>query len=322
MSYFKKLFADINPYVFFISVGVIGLFLFSGAVFTEQTGEIFDLIQNFIVVKFGWFYTLAVGVYLVFVIFLFFSPYGGFKLGPDESEPDYTYASWFAMLFSAGMGIGLVFFGVAEPMYHYLSPPTMPGETITAAKESMKLTFFHWGFHAWAIYIVVGLSLAYFSFRHNLPLSIRSAFYPLLGERINGPIGNIVDILAIFGTMFGVATSLGVGVLQINEGLNFLLGIGTSTTLQILLVVVITLIATGSVALGLDKGIRRLSNFNMTIAIFIVGFVFFTGPSIFILNSMVENTGFYLQNLVETTFWLNSYGGTDWLGDWTLFYWG
>jgi len=322
MSVIKKFFTDINPYVFFISVVVIGLFLFFGVFFTEGTGVVFAIIQNFIVVKFGWFYTLAVGVFLVFVIFLFFSPYGGFRLGPDESEPDYTYASWFAMLFSAGMGIGLVFFGVAEPMYHYLAPPTMDGETIEAAKESMKLTFFHWGFHAWAIYIIVGLSLAYFSFRHNLPLSIRSAFYPLLGERIYGPIGNIVDILAIFGTMFGVATSLGIGVLQINEGLNFLFGIGTSTTLQIILIIIISLIATGSVALGLDKGIRRLSNFNMTIAISIIGFVFLTGPTIFILNSMVENTGYYLQNLVETTFWLNSYEGTEWLGDWTLFYWG
>jgi len=322
MSIIKKFLSDLNPIVFFISVTIIGIFLFFGVFFTESTGIVFDLIQNFIVEKFGWFYTLAVGLFLVFVIFLFFSPFGSFKLGPDDSDPDYTYTSWFAMLFSAGMGIGLVFFGVAEPMYHYLAPPTMEGESVAAAKEAMKLTFFHWGFHAWAIYIVVGLSLAYFSFRHNLPLSIRSAFYPLLGERINGPIGNIVDILAIFGTMFGVATSLGIGVLQINEGLSFLFGLESSTTLQIILIIIISLIATGSVALGLDKGIRRLSNFNMSVAILIIGFVFLTGPSIFILNSMVENTGFYLQNLVETSFWLNSYGEGGWLGDWTLFYWG
>lgn len=314
--------SGLNPFVFYISIIVIGIFLFFGIFFTDATGEVFDAIQNFIVTTFGWFYILAVGFFFIFVVFLFFSPYSSFKLGPDDSEPDYSYISWFAMLFSAGMGIGLVFFGVAEPMYHYLAPPTMDGGTIAAAKESMKITFFHWGFHAWAIYIVVGLSLAYFSFRHNLPLSIRSAFYPLLGDRINGPIGNIVDILAIFGTMFGVATSLGVGVLQINAGLNFLFNIDFSTTLQIVLIVIITMIATGSVALGLDKGIRRLSNLNMIIAISIIGFVFFAGPTIFILNSMVENTGFYLQNLVGTTFWLNAYEGTEWLGAWTLFYWG
>lgn len=314
--------SGLNPFVFYISIIVIGIFLFFGIFFTDATGEVFDAIQNFIVTTFGWFYILAVAFFFVFVVFLFFSPYSSFKLGPDDSEPDYSYISWFAMLFSAGMGIGLVFFGVAEPMYHYLAPPTMDGGTIAAAKESMKITFFHWGFHAWAIYIIVGLSLAYFSFRHNLPLSIRSAFYPLLGDRINGPIGNIVDILAIFGTMFGVATSLGVGVLQINAGLKFLFNIDFSTTLQIVLIVIITMIATGSVALGLDKGIRRLSNFNMIIAISIIGFVFFAGPTIFILNSMVENTGFYLQNLVGTTFWLNAYEGTEWLGAWTLFYWG
>ena len=314
--------SGLNPFVFYISIIVIGIFLSFGIFFTDASGEVFNAIQNFIVTTFGWFYILAVAFFFIFVIFLFFSPYSSFKLGPDDSEPDYSYISWFAMLFSAGMGIGLVFFGVAEPMYHYLAPPTMDGGTIAAAKESMKITFFHWGFHAWAIYIIVGLSLAYFSFRHNLPLSIRSAFYPLLGDRINGPIGNIVDILAIFGTMFGVATSLGVGVLQINAGLNFLVGIDFSTTLQIVLIVIITMIATGSVALGLDKGIRRLSNFNMIVAISIIGFVFFAGPSIFILNSMVENTGFYLQNLVGTTFWLNAYEGTEWLGAWTLFYWG
>jgi choline/glycine/proline betaine transport protein len=317
-----KLLSGINPFVFYISIAVIGLFLFFGVFFTEITGEVFDFIQNFIVTTFGWFYILAVAFFFLFVIFLFFSPYSTFKLGPDDSEPDYSYASWFAMLFSAGMGIGLVFFGVAEPMYHYLAPPTMEGETVEAAKEAMRLTFFHWGFHAWSIYIIVGLSLAYFSFRHKLPLSIRSAFYPLLGERINGPIGNIVDILAIFGTMFGVATSLGIGVLQINAGLNFLLGVDFSTTLQIILIVIITIIATGSVALGLDKGIRRLSNFNMIIAISIIGFVFIAGPTMFIINSMVENTGYYLQNLIATTFWLNSYEGMEWLGDWTLFYWG
>ncbi len=324
MSQLNKLKLEVNPYIFFISIGAILVFLFFGVVFPDGTGEVFNNVQNFIVTKFGWFYILSVAVFLLFVVYLFFSRFKEIKLGPDHSEPDYSYTSWFTMLFSAGMGIGLVFFSVAEPMFHYLSPPTMEGESLEAAREAMRLTFFHWGFHPWAIYIIVGMSLAYFSFRKGLPMSIRSAFYPILGDRIFGWMGNTIDILAIFGTMFGVATSLGLGVMQVNAGLEYLFGVEISTGVQISLIAGITMVATISVVLGLDKGIRNLSNFNMTVAIGLIIFVFIAGPTIYLLNATVENTGYYLQNMVQSTFWLGVFeeDTSDWFGAWTLFYWG
>ena len=313
---------QVHPWVFFVSVGVIGAFLVLGAGFPEATGRVFDRIQEFIVTRFGWFYIGAVGFFLLFTIFLFFSPFSKTRLGPDDSEPEYSYGSWFAMLFSAGMGIGLVFFSVAEPVIHLTAAPQAEPGTVAAAQEAMRLTFFHWGIHAWAIYIVVGLSLAYFSFRRGLPLSIRSAFYPILGERIHGPIGNGIDILAIFGTMFGVATSLGIGVMQVNAGLNHLVDIPIETGVQIGLIAIITLVATVSVVLGLDKGIRRLSNFNMSVALVLITLVFIMGPTTFLLNAWIENSGRYIQSLVQSTFWTDAWGDGAWHGDWTLFYWG
>jgi len=313
---------QVHPWVFFVSVGVIGAFLVLGVGFPEATGQVFDRIQEFIVTRFGWFYIGAVGFFLLFTIFLLFSPFSKIRLGPDDSEPEYSYASWFAMLFSAGMGIGLVFFSVAEPVLHLSAAPQAEPGTVAAANDAMRLTFFHWGIHAWAIYIVVGLSLAYFSFRKGLPLSIRSAFYPILGERIHGPIGNGIDILAVFGTMFGVATSLGIGVMQVNAGLNYLVDVPIRTGVQIGLIAVITLVATVSVVLGLDKGIRRLSNFNMSVALVLITLVFLMGPTIFLLNAWIENSGRYLQSLVQSTFSTDAWGDGSWHGDWTLFYWG
>jgi len=315
---------ELSPGVFFPAVIVIAVFVIIGVAFTETAEALFDAVQSGIVGNFGWLYVLSVAFFLIFVVVLFFSPWGSIRLGEDDSEPEYSYLSWFAMLFSAGMGIGLVFWSVAEPMFYFMDSPTVESQTAEAASEAMRLTFFHWGVHAWAIYIVVGLSLAYFSFRKGLPLSIRSAFYPLLGDRIYGPIGHTVDVLAIFGTVFGVATSLGLGVMQVAAGLDFVLDLGLedATGLQLLLITGITLVATISVVAGLDKGIRRLSNFNMTVAVILVLFVFAVGPTVFILNNWVENTGNYLQSLVETTFWIDAWGDGEWHGTWTLFYWG
>ncbi len=323
MSWIKEI--DFSPPVVVPALLVVGVFLISGILFTDLTGEVFDAIQGGIVENFGWFYLASVAFFLGFVVFLFFSPFGKIRLGPDDSEPEYSYLSWFAMLFSAGMGIGLVFFSVAEPIFHFTDSPTTESETMFAASEAMRLTFFHWGVHAWAIYIVVGLSLAYFAFRKGLPLSIRSAFHPILGDRIHGPIGHAIDILAIFGTLFGVATSLGLGVQQVNAGLAFMeLVPSESDPVQIALIAGITLIATVSVVLGVDKGIRRLSNFNMVMAVGLVAFVFIVGPSVYLLNAWIENTGNYLASLVETTFWQDTYGdeAEGWHGAWTLFYWG
>ena len=313
---------DVNPPVFFISAAaILGIALF-GVLQAQRAGVIFAWIQNEIVDRFGWFYILVVAVFLVFMIGLAASRFGNIKLGPDDVAPDYSYTSWFAMLFSAGMGIGLVFYGVAEPILHYVNPPVGPGETLDAARQAMVITFFHWGVHAWGIYAVVGLAIAFFSFRHKLPLTIRSSLYPILGERIHGPIGHAVDIFAVLGTMFGVATSLGLGVMQVNAGVNYLFGVPVSLTIQIVLIGVITLMATASVVSGLDVGIKRLSELNLVLAFVFVGFVLVAGPTLFLLRALVQNIGQYAGEIVNMTFRLYAYKPTDWLGGWTLFYWG
>ncbi|SFK68769.1 BCCT family transporter [Methylophaga sulfidovorans] len=315
--------AEINPPVFFGSAILIIAFVIFAAFFSDTASTVFTATQTWIVETFGWFYLLAVGFFLIFSIGLAMSSYGAIKLGPDHSEPDYGYLSWFAMLFSAGMGIGLLFFGVAEPIMHFSSPPVGQGGDIEAAREAMSITFFHWGLHAWAIYAVVGLSLAYFGFRHNLPLSIRSSLYPLIGERIYGPIGHTVDIFAVLGTMFGVATSLGLGVLQVNAGLTYMFGLpAESVGLQIGLIAGITLLATISVVAGLDSGIKRLSELNLGLAILLLLFVLFAGPTLFLLQTLVQNTGNYLSEVVNKTFNLYAYDPNGWIGGWTLFYWG
>ena len=270
----------------------------------------------------GWFTILAVAGFLIFVVSLAFSRYGQLKLGPDHSQPDYSYASWFAMLFAAGMGIGLMFFGVAEPIMHYATPPVGTPESTAAARQAMRITFFHWGIHAWAIYAVVALALAYFAYRHNLPLRIRSALYPLIGNRIHGPIGHAVDTFAALGTIFGLATSLGLGVMQINAGLNYLFGLEVSTVVQMGLIVLITLLATGSVVAGLDSGVRRLSELNMVLAVMLLTFVLVFGPTAHLMQTLVQNTGMYVSQLFSMTFNLYAYEPTGWLGGWTLFYWG
>ncbi|MFP3928816.1 MAG: BCCT family transporter, partial [Desulfobacteraceae bacterium] len=253
----------VNPYVFFISAVIIICFLFLGAVLTEPVNHFFELLQDGIALNFGWFYILGVGFFLFFVVWLFVTPYGRIRLGKDHNRPEFSNLSWFAMLFSAGMGIGLLFYSVAEPVLHFAEPPVGTGGTEAAARQALVITFFHWGLHAWAVYIVVGLSLAFFAYRYDLPLSIRSTLYPILGDRIYGGAGNTVEILAVFGTLFGVATSLGLGVKQVNAGLDYLGFVSQSQTNQLLLIAVITAAATFSVVSGLDKGIRRLSTMNL-----------------------------------------------------------
>ncbi len=313
-----------NPPVFIISGIVILAFVVIGALFPEQTGEVAGAIQSFIATYLGWFYVIAVNLFLIFAIVLLFTRYGKVRLGPNDSRPEFSTWAWFAMLFTAGMGIGLVYFGVAEPVGHFTSPPVGEGGTEAAAQQAMNLTFFHWLLHPWAVYIAFALSIAYFSFRRGLPLRPASAFYPLIGDRINGPIGNTVDILAVFGTMFGLATSLGLGAQQVNSGLNTLFGIPNTTTVQIILVALITLVAAVSVVLGIDRGIRRLALINMWLAIALAVFVFAVGPTLFILNSLVGDFGYYLQNLIGTSFRMFTLNedASSWLQGWTIFYWG
>ena len=311
----------INPPVFFGSVGLIALFLLVGVLVPGQAEAIFTGLQVTILANFGWLYLLAVGIFLFSVLVLCVGRYGDLKLGPDDSEPDFRYVSWIAMLFAAGMGIGLMYFAVGEPMTHYAAPPEADPMTIAAQREAMSVTFFHWGIHAWAIYAVVGLSLGYFGYRYNLPLTIRSGLYPILKNRINGPIGHAVDIFAICGTIFGLATSLGFGVLQINAGLNYLLGWEISTTVQVTLIVVITIVATGSVISGLDKGVRILSELNLLVAIGLMLFVLVVGPTAELMRDFVQNIGLYLDDFLLRTFNIYAYEPRPWIDAWTLFYW-
>ena len=316
--------SKINPPVFFISAALIIVLVTFSSVFPELADRKFKALQQGIFTNASWFYILAVALILLSVTYLGLSRYGNIKLGPDHAQPDFSYVSWFAMLFSAGMGIGLMFFGVSEPVMHYLNPPVGTPETIEAAKQAMRLTFFHWGLHAWAIYAIVGLILAFFSYRHGLPLTLRSALFPIIGNRIYGPIGHAVDIFAVIGTVFGVATSLGYGVLQVNAGLNHLFGVPINETVQVILIVVITGLATLSVVSGLDKGIRILSELNLGLAVLLLLLVMILGPTVLILKSFVENTGGYLSEIVSKTFNLYAYEpkSTNWLGGWTLLYWG
>ena len=317
-----KLLDTICRPVFFISAGLIVLVCLYGAGFSEHAAVTFSSTQRWLVTNFGWFYMASIAFFFGFVVYLAFSRFANIKLGPDDSEPDYSYISWFAMLFSAGMGIGLLFFGVSEPLTHFAQPPSGIGGTTAAANRAMEITFFHWGLQAWSVYIVVGLSLAYFSFRHGLPLSVRSALYPLIGDRIYGPIGHAVDIFAVLGTMFGVATSLGLGVMQVNAGLNFLFGVEISTYVQILLIVFITGMATISVVAGLDAGIRRISELNLLLALVMLVFILVAGPTATLLSALMQNVGGYLSSMVDMTFNLYAYEPKEWMGDWTLFYWG
>ena len=312
----------LNPPVFFSATALIAALLLFTALFPEAGTIFFESLQDFIVVNASWFYVLTVAIIFIVVVFLSLSRYGEIKLGPDHSTPDYSYITWFAMLFSAGMGIGLMFFGVAEPVMHFMNPPLGEGQTIDAAKEALKLTFFHWGLHAWAIYAIVALILAFFSYRHGLPLTLRSALYPLIGDRIYGPIGHAVDIFAVIGTVFGVATSLGYGVEQVNSGLNYLFGLEKSTGVQMALIVGVSLLAIISVTTGLDKGIRRLSELNMGLAVLLLLTILILGPTIYLLQAFVQNTGAYMSDLVQYTFNLYAYEKTDWLGGWTILYWG
>ncbi|MCO8166060.1 choline BCCT transporter BetT [Pseudomonas sp. 21LCFQ010] len=312
----------LNPPVFWISAVLLLLLVLFTSAFQSTAQTMFSLIQNWIITNVSWFYILAVAIILCTVVFLGISRYGDIKLGPDHSTPDYSSTTWFAMLFSAGMGIGLMFFGVAEPVMHFINPPYGDGYSVAAARESMEITFFHWGLHAWAIYAIVALILAYFSYRHGLPLTLRSALYPLIGERINGPIGHAVDIFAIIGTVLGVATSLGFGVAQINTGLNAMFGLPVSTGVQIVLIIGTTALATLSVVSGLDKGIRRLSELNLGLAVLLLLMVVLLGPTVLILQTFVQNTGGYLSDIVSRTLNLYAYEPSDWIGGWTLFYWG
>lgn len=303
------------------AVGIIAVFLAIGTFLPSQSEVFFSRLQSSILDNFGWFYMLAVGAIFASVLVFGMSRFGSLKLGPDDAEPDFSYISWLAMLFAAGMGIGLMFYGVGEPMSHFANPPEAEPLTIAAQREAMVSTFFHWGLHGWAIYAVVGLALAYFGYRYNLPLTIRSGLYPLLKERINGPIGHAVDIFAIVGTLFGIATSLGLGVMQINAGLGFLLGVPLSVTVQVILIFAVMAVAAVSAVTGVDKGVRILSEINLSVAVLLMLFVLVVGSTATVLGDFAQNLGMYLDKFLLLTFNVYAYEPRQWFQDWTLFYW-
>ncbi|WP_250458703.1 BCCT family transporter [Microbulbifer litoralis] len=314
--------AKLDPPVFYTSTGLLLLLVAYAVFFPEDATQRFQSLQNAIVDYMGWYYVLIVAVLLVTVVVISLSRFGDIKLGPEHEKPEYSYGSWIAMLFSAGIGIGLLFFGVAEPVMHYLNPPDAQAGSVEAAREAMVLSIFHWGFHVWAIFAGVALILGYFSYRHNLPLTLRSALYPIIGERIHGPIGHAVDVFAIVSTVCGTATTLGFGVLQMNSGLNHLFGIPVSNITQVILIAVTTSVATVSVVVGLDAGIKRLSQLNMSLAAILCLTILVLGSTVFLFQAFVQNVGSYLSVLVNRTFNLYAYAPTDWIGGWTIFYWG
>lgn len=314
----------LNLKVFIGSLFGVFVFILYAAIFTEEADVFFNELLGWVNSTFGWYYMVAAFSYLAFVIFISFSKFGDIRLGADDSRPEFSLISWAAMLFAAGIGIDILFFCVAEPLAHFLQPPEMDPESIEAMRQSIPLTFFHWGFTGWGMYPLMGMALAYFSYRHKLPLAIRSILYPFIGEKINGPIGYGVDITAVIGTIFGLATSLGIGVIQLNYGLNTMFGISESLNNQIILIAAVVLIATLSAISGVEKGIRRLSELNMLLACFLLAFVLLQGSTLSLLDKLVINVGDYFNSFVSmsfNTYAFSSENAKDWKGWWTIFFW-
>nr|WP_240919765.1 BCCT family transporter [Oceanimonas sp. MB9] len=301
-----------------------------------QAKALFGGIKGWIESSLGWYYILLLSAIVFFVIYLLCSRWGNVRLGKDDSRPEFSNFTWFSMLFGCGTGIGLLFFGVAEPIWHYQGNPFVSEahqaavaagaastEAVDAARVSLRLTLFHWGLHGWAVYAVIGLALAYFSFRKNLPLTIRSALYPIFGERIYGPIGHVADIMAVFGTIFGLSTTLGMGASQINTGLEVLFGMEKSTGNQILIILLVSAMATISAVTGLARGVKILSLLNSWLCIGILGFILLMGPTVYILGSFITGVGDYLQQVIPLGMWNGSTEAQrSWQGGWTIFYWG
>lgn len=310
--------------VFWITLALVLVTVAFGAIVPESFETITANMQAFITSTFGWYYLIIVSLMVVFTLFLIVSPYGKIRLGKDSDRPAYSRTTWFAMLFSAGMGIGLVFWGAAEPLSHFaVSSPTGETGTDQAFRDAMRYTFFHWGLHAWAIYAIVALALAYFQFRKGEPGLISATLKPIFGDKMMGPWGVVVDVFAVFATVIGVATTLGFGAVQISGGLSYLFGIEASYGLQVIIIAVVTVLFLASAWSGLSKGIKYLSNTNMVLAILLLVGVVIIGPTLLIFNMFTETLGSYLQNIVRMSFRAAPLDGTsrDWINGWTIFYW-
>lgn len=317
----KNKYFDIHAPVFYPSAVIILLFIGLTLAIGKPMEEVFSRTTDGITTNAGWLLVMAVNIFLAFSLYFAFSKMGRIRLGGPNAKPDFSTFAWFAMLFSAGMGIGLLFFSVAEPIMHYSNPPRGATDPVVAAQDAMKFTFLHYGLHAWAIYAIVGMSLAFFTFNKKLPLTLRSVFYPLLGDRIHGTLGNIIDVVVVVATLFGLATSLGFGVQQVSAGLAHLFGTPDTITVQVLLIAGITGMATISVVLGLDKGVRVLSELNMRLGLVFLIAMLILGPTVFLLDSFMQNTGAYMQELISLGAWTETYAQTNWQNDWSAFYW-
>jgi choline/glycine/proline betaine transport protein len=290
-------------------------------IYQESISVLFESIQSFIAAKFGWLYVIAVNTILLFCIYLAFSRFKNIRLGGPDCKPEFSTWAWLSMLFNAGIGLVLMFYSVAEPILHFSNPPYGEAGTIEAAQNALNLSFVHWGMHGWAVYALMGLSIGFFCYNRGLPLGVRWVLYPLLGERLRGPIGHFIDVTAVVATMFGLATTLGLGIQHINSGLHYLFGIAENTNIQVLLIAIITVCATVSVVSGLHKGIQILSKIASAMAIVLILFMLAVGPTLFILESTIQSTGYYLQNLISTASWMEMNEGTNWMASWTVFYW-
>lgn len=313
---------SLNKVVFYFSATLILLFSIITILFNEQANQVITNILNWVSATFSWFYLLAATLYLVFILFIACSRYGEIKLGPKHSKPEFSLLSWSAMLFSAGIGIDLMFFSVAEPLSHYMHPPVGEGETFEAARQSMVWTLFHYGLTGWSMYALIGVALGYFSYRYNLPLTIRSALYPIFGKKINGPIGHTVDTAAVLGTIFGIATTCGIGVVQLNYGLHVLFGLPENLWVQTALILVAVIITIFSVAAGVNKGIRILSEINIYVSIGLLLFILFVGNTEFLLGALIQNFGDYISQFPQLS--LTSFPfeqPKEWMNSWTLFFW-
>ena len=313
---------SLNKVVFYCSATLILLFSIITILFNEQANLVIINILNWVSRTFSWYYLLAATLYLVFIVFIACSRYGEIKLGPKHSKPEFSLLSWSAMLFSAGIGIDLMFFSVAEPLSHYMSPPVGEAETFEAARQSMVWTLFHYGLTGWSMYALIGVALGYFSYRYNLPLTIRSALYPIFGKRINGPIGHTVDTAAVLGTIFGIATTCGIGVVQLNYGLHVLFGLPENIWIQTALIGVAVIITIISVTAGVNKGIRVLSEINIYVSIGLLLFILFMGNTEFLLGALIQNFGDYLSQFPKLS--LSSFPfeqPKEWMNSWTLFFW-
>jgi choline/glycine/proline betaine transport protein len=318
--------SELGKAVFWPSAIVILGFVLYAIIWPDSAEQLFAHIQSGIVSGFGWYYVLIAAVFVAFTLFIGFSRFGNIKLGKDDDKPAFSLFSWFALLFAAGMGIGLVFYGVAEPLEHFAQPrPGVTGTPEYLAQASMTQTFLHWGIHAWSIYIVVGVAIAYAVHRKGRPVSIRWSLEPLLGDRVKGRWGDAIDIAAVVGTMFGVATSLGLGVLQMSSGLDSAGIAQPTTTTQVVLIGIITVFTIFSLVTGLQKGMKWLSNINLALAGAILLYVLFAGPTLFVLREFVQDLGSYMQNFIGLSFNVSAYAGEageQWQAAWTTFYWG